>query len=111
MNPKKENRILAKDLCMDKDPRISHKNNNVLVVGSPGTQKTLSYVLPNILNTYSESMVVVDVKGDLIKKTAGIMKGRGYDIQSLILRILKSENGIIQFLFWSRIWISQSLLV
>ncbi len=49
MNPKKENRILAKDLCMDKDPRISHKNNNVLVVGSPGTQKTLSYVLPNIL--------------------------------------------------------------
>lgn len=53
MNPKKENRILAKDLCMDKDPRISHKNNNVLVVGSPGTQKTLSYVLPNILNTYS----------------------------------------------------------
>lgn len=55
MNPKKENRILAKDLCMDKDSRISHKNNNVLVVGSPGTQKTLSYVLPNILNTYSES--------------------------------------------------------
>lgn len=52
MNPKKDNRILAKDVCMDKDPRISHKNNNVLVVGSPGTQKTLSYVLPNILNTY-----------------------------------------------------------
>lgn len=89
MNPKKDNRILAKGVCMDKNPRISHKNNNVLVVGSPGTQKTLSYVLPNILKTYSESMVVVDVKGDLIKKTAGIMKGRGYDIQCLDFKNFK----------------------
>lgn len=89
MNPKKDNRILAKGVCMDKNPRISHKNNNVLVVGSPGTQKTLSYVLPNILKTYSESMVVIDVKGDLIKKTAGIMKGRGYDIQCLDFKNFK----------------------
>ena len=88
-NLKRDQRILARDISMDKNPHVSHKNNNILVVGSPGSQKTLSYVLPNILNTYSESMVIVDVKGDLIKKTAGIMKGRGYDIHCLDLKNFK----------------------
>lgn len=85
----KDKRILAKNIYMDKDPYITHKNNNILVVGAPGSQKTLSYVLPNILNTYSESMVIVDVKGDIIKKTAGIMKGRGYDIHCIDFKNFK----------------------
>lgn len=95
---------------MDKDPRISHKNNNILVVGSPGTQKTLSYVLPNILNTYLESMVVVDVKGDLISKTVGIMKGRGYDIHCLDFKNFKIGELYNPIYFRNRMWISQSLL-
>lgn len=109
INVLKDKRILAENLYMDKNSYITHNNNNILVVGSPGTQKTLSYVLPNILNTYSESMVIVDVKGDLIKKTAGILKGRGYDIHCLDLKdfklgeqynpitLLKTDTDIAKF--------------
>lgn len=109
INVLKDKRILAENLYMDKNSYITHNNNNILVVGSPGTQKTLSYVLQNILNTYSESMVIVDVKGDLIKKTAGILKGRGYDIHCLDLKdfklgeqynpitLLKTDTDIAKF--------------
>ena len=73
-------RILGKGLSISGDCHKTRLNNNVLVVGISGSNKTTSYVVPNILNSSNESMVVVDTKGMISRHCAGILEKRGYRI-------------------------------
>lgn len=76
-------RILSQNVCISKsEEKIS--NNNVLVLGAPGSGKSFRLVAPNILTT-DASVVVLDVKGDLLKKYGNAMKERGYIIKVLDL--------------------------
>lgn len=53
-------------------------NRNIFVVGGPGSFKTQSFVLPNVINNRSTSIVVTDPKGEIYELTNEIKKAQGY---------------------------------
>ena len=53
-------------------------NRNVFVVGGPGSLKTQSYVLPNVVNNSQTSIVVTDPKGEVYELTNEIKQAQGY---------------------------------
>lgn len=71
--PEKKNLLIMPD-----DTDVS--NQNVLVVGSPGSGKSQSYVLPNIINVKDKSIIVVDPKGELKTLTGQLKKDQGYEV-------------------------------
>lgn len=76
---KTSDRILAAGIRVDNDTWLTGRNNNDLIIGPSGAGKTTSYVLPNVLNA-TESMVVVDTKGNLYSKTADRLRHKGYNV-------------------------------
>lgn len=56
-------------------------NRNVFVVGSPGSGKTQSYILTNIIHEQHRSIVVTDPKGEIYEATAKLKKSQGYDVR------------------------------
>ncbi|MFJ7828526.1 VirD4-like conjugal transfer protein, CD1115 family [Psychrobacillus sp. NPDC096623] len=55
-------------------------NRNVYVVGSSGSGKGQSYVIPNLLNNREETIIVTDPKGELFHETAKIKREQGYQV-------------------------------
>ena len=55
-------------------------NRNVYVVGSSGSGKGQSYVIPNLLNNREETIIVTDPKGELFNETAQIKREQGYQV-------------------------------
>ena len=78
--------ILADRKSIEIDSFKTQRNNNVCICGSPGTGKTRSYLLPNLLNEVDQNYIVVDIKGDILKNTAASFAKRGYKIQILNLK-------------------------
>ncbi len=78
----KKNRIVSRNLeySMDALP-----NNNMLVIGSPGTGKTAFLVTPNLLRMLA-SYIILDVKGDLLYQYGSYLKAHGYQIRVLDLK-------------------------
>ncbi|MGI2256796.1 VirD4-like conjugal transfer protein, CD1115 family [Staphylococcus cohnii] len=65
-------------MIMSDDTDIS--NTNVLVVGPPGSAKSQSYVIPNILNVTDKSIIVTDPKGELKDLTSQAKIDQGYKV-------------------------------
>src|SRR5699024_1781460 len=90
VKPTKKNKKLKKDdLIFGQNTylKINKKqmlNNNTVVIGSSGTGKTESYVIPNLLQG-NANYVVADAKGQILKDTYYSLKKMGYDIQVLNL--------------------------
>ncbi len=82
------NRILSKHLHISKK---ALSNNNVIVIGSPGTGKSTGIVIPNLL-TASASYVVLDVKGELADGYGSYLKEKGYQIKCLNLKEMEKSN-------------------
>lgn len=57
-------------------------NQNVVVIGSPGTGKTRGHVVPGIMSA-TGSMVVLDPKGELYDMTNDMMASLGYKVRCL----------------------------
>ena len=79
--PKQEdNRILSENVRVNlygnAQAGTGLSNNNVLLVGSPGTGKTMFELTPNILLA-SRSMVFLDVKGEILRKYGNYLKKKG----------------------------------
>lgn len=55
-------------------------NRNHLVVGGPGSYKSQSYVVTNLLHEKVSSLVVTDPKEELYSMTSEIKKRQGYEI-------------------------------
>ncbi len=66
----------GKVVIQPEDSKIS--NRNIFVVGGPGSFKTQSYVLPNVVNNRSTSIVVTDPKGEIYELTNEIKKAQGF---------------------------------
>ncbi|MGE6489809.1 VirD4-like conjugal transfer protein, CD1115 family [Paenisporosarcina sp. NPDC076898] len=89
-NPTKTFESLENGLIVGKVPdkkqvliiprETSIDNRNVYVVGSSGSGKGQSYVLPNLLNNREESIIVTDPKGELFHETAQIKREQGYQV-------------------------------
>lgn len=70
---------------MEGDPARLHDsdlNRNVIVFGSPGSRKTRSLVIPNILQAVvsGESCVITDPKGEILRYTLGYLQSRDYSV-------------------------------
>ncbi len=76
--------ILGKDQMYDLDCYKTKVNNNVLVVGTAGSGKTRSLVIPNLLQA-TGSYIISDPKGQLYREYAGYLKEKGYVIKLLDL--------------------------
>ena len=79
-----DNRIYGKKLRISIDDRATGRNNNVLVLGGPGAGKSFFFVRPNLLQGNS-SVVVTDIKGDLYRDTAPMLRRKGYIVKRLNL--------------------------
>lgn len=77
-------RLLAVDVEVSNDTRITGLNNNDLIVGSSGCGKTGGYVVPNIRNIDS-SLVVSDTKGQLERRFKRELLEKGYEVHTLDL--------------------------
>jgi len=89
-NPSKTFETLENGLIVGKVPgkkqvliiprETSIDNRNVYVVGSSGSGKGQSYVIPNLLNNRDETIIVTDPKGELFHETAQIKREQGYQV-------------------------------
>lgn len=66
-----------------------------LIIGSTGSGKTITEILPLIFNLgfANESMVINDVKGELYCHTYNFLKSRGYKIRIINLRNALASDG------------------
>lgn len=71
----------------------SYKNRNVLVFGASGTQKSKSYIIPNILNTDTDSIIVTDPKGELYETTSEAKRKQGYKVHLMNFDLNEHETS------------------
>lgn len=55
-------------------------NRNCFVAGGPGSLKTQSYVITNVLNERECSIVTTDPKGEVFEMTAKVKEAQGYEV-------------------------------
>ena len=80
-----KNRFLTRNLMIDTEGPGKMSNNNMLVIGTAGTYKTTSTVIPNLLHA-NANYIVLDVKGELSYKCGLYLLSRGYTIRCLDLK-------------------------
>lgn len=79
------NIIVSKHIRIGVDERKTGINSNMLVIDATGSGKTTNVAYPNILQMYG-SYVISDSSGMLYKKTAHVLRNRGYEIRVLNMR-------------------------
>lgn len=85
----KQGRILSQHITLSKSGK-KIANNNMIVVAAPGTGKSFRIVAPNLLRN-DASVVVLDVKGDLLRNYGKAMEKNGYQIKCL--DVISSDFG------------------
>lgn len=78
--PYSENLLLTQNLRIGLNCYRHRRNLNVLVVGGSGAGKSRGYALPNIMQCNC-SMVITDPKAELLRKTGGLLKKKGYEVR------------------------------
>jgi len=61
-------------------PNESKPNRNIMVVGGPGSYKTQSFVITNVLYETENSIVITDPKAEVYEKTSSIKQAQGYEL-------------------------------
>lgn len=87
---KNSNIILSQHISMGLDGRKHKRNLNVIVVGGSGAGKTRGYVLPNIMECNC-SYIIADPKGEILRKTGGLLEKEGYEI--CVLNLVELEKS------------------
>ena len=88
---KTNNIILSQHISMGLDGRRHKRNLNGIVVGGSGAGKTRGYVLPNIMECNC-SYIIADPKGEILRKTGGLLEKEGYEICVLNLVDLEKSD-------------------
>lgn len=75
------------------DAWVDTDNTHNLIIGSTGSGKTECFILPTlkILAKAGESIIVTDPKGEIYRKTAGMLKDKGYKI--ILLNFREPQRG------------------
>ncbi len=70
-------------------------SNHSLIIGSTGSGKTVSSIMPLIFNLAdaSESMIINDSKGEILRETYGYLKNKNYKIKIINLRDPNLSDG------------------
>jgi len=74
---------------------ISGLNNNILVVGAPGSSKTRGFVLPFAFQCLrrKESLIISDPKGELYSKLAELFRNNGYVVRTCNFLDMQHSDG------------------
>ncbi len=83
-------RCFGAGIKVGSNSRLTHLNNNDLVVGVSGGGKTGSYVIPYIMNS-DESFIVADTKSNLYSMCKDDLERRGYKVYNIDL--INPANG------------------
>lgn len=83
------NLLLTQNFRMSQEVYKHQRNLNVLVAGGSGAGKSRTYTVPNILQCSQAeskkgggcSIVVTDPKGELLRKTGGLLERMGYEVR------------------------------
>lgn len=75
--------ILGDGIRISTDCSKTQRNNNVIVCGSSGSGKTMSFIEPKLLCTKNSSLIVTMSKRRLVEQYAGMFRERGYQIMDL----------------------------
>lgn len=78
--PYAENILLTQNFRMGLDCYKHRRNLNILVIGGSGAGKSRTFAIPNIMQCNC-SMVITDPKAELLRKTGGLLKKRGYEVR------------------------------
>ena len=72
--------ILGQGCCLEDEIGGFRPNNNQVVVGCSGTGKTMSVLLPTILQMQESSMIATYSKAGEARKVAAFLAAGGYDV-------------------------------
>ena len=83
------NLLLTQNFRMSQEVYKHQRNLNVFVAGGSGAGKSRTYAVPNILQCSQAeskkgggcSIVVTDPKGELLRKTGGLLERMGYEVR------------------------------
>ena len=92
------NIILTATEQVSKNPKVSHLNRHIILVGRPGTGKSKFFFEPNILNQ-TGTFIATDPKGELLRDCGYALKQKGYDIRVLNLDDKEKSNHYNPFLY------------
>ncbi len=95
---KTANKILTQNVAVGLDGRKHRRNLNILCCGGSGAGKTRFFAKPNILNA-NTSFVVLDPKGELLRDTGNLLKGKGYDIKVIDLINMEKSHCYNPFVY------------
>ena len=91
INARTSKLILAEGQTFSYDTKQTGLNNNVLVMGSTGSGKTVSVTEAQLLNTFDNSIVVTATKHKVVDEYMPLMKKRGYSVHEINLS--RPENS------------------
>lgn len=75
-----QNTILSKNCQLSMNTRHTGLNNNVMIIGGPGSGKSFNVVRPNLLQKYG-SYVITDPSAELMRTTGKFFEENGYSIK------------------------------
>lgn len=96
--PKSENKLMTKNVCVGLDGRKHMRNLNVLVCGGSGAGKTRFYCKPNIMQG-NTSFVVLDPKGEILRDAGKLLEKKGYEIRVLDLINMEKSHCYNPFVY------------
>lgn len=73
-------------------------NNNILMIGSPGTGKSTGFFIPELLKA-NASFIVMDIKGELLSGYGNYLEEQGMRVQALNLKEPEKSNQFNPFAF------------
>lgn len=73
-------------------PTDSKPNRNIMVVGGPGSYKTQSYVMTNVVYETENSLVVTDPKAEVYENTAAIKEAQGFEVHVINFMNMKNSD-------------------
>lgn len=78
--PYSQNILLTQNFRISLDTHKHRRCLNILVVGGSGAGKSRGFALPNIMQCCC-SMVITDLKAELLRKTGGLLEKKGYEVR------------------------------
>lgn len=75
-----QNTILSKNCQLSMNTDHTRLNNNIMIIGGPGSGKSFNVVRPNLLQKYG-SYVITDPSAELLRTTGKFFEENGYAIK------------------------------
>lgn len=75
--------ILGENVIYSTDSNVTGLNNNVIVCGSSGCDKTMSISEPRLLETFNSSLIATVTKRRIVNKYRSVFEHRGYIVEDL----------------------------